>query len=282
MRSYVSVLSLLCAVLFLSGCGHTLFDPQPMGRGYSSYKEAYKSTKGYPANDVGYDFSVANNDAVIEDMRFAAQDLVAKLDSDISFSIDRIYLDVPQNGVFYASFDYLLRDELTKHGYALDVTPKDALSVTLVARNVEGEAPVDDKMAYRKIYLGLALDVVKNTAGTILGDVYEVPAHDFRPTKPLKLAVVKDKVCAKTAGKACCEKTPDGAKCDKCSPCNDCSKCEKCSKGEKCEKCQKSDAQQVCSKSKDDAGAKADIEAQKLIADDVSGAPLELKGGKSE
>lgn len=215
MRPYFSLVSLLFTVLFLSSCQHTMLNPQPMGRGYVSYNEPYKSAHGVDARSVGYEFSVEENQAIIEDMRFAAQDLVTKLDKEISFSMDQVYLDIPQTGVFYSSFDYVLRDEFTKHGYMLANAPEKALSVTLVAQDAEDLNSYKAHDGYRNLYLGLALDVVKGRAGTIVSGVYEEPVYDFKPTKVINVAAKDGEVCNK------CEK---GKKCSKCSKKETCSK----------------------------------------------------------
>lgn len=217
MRSYRLVLSLLFSVLLLSACQHTILNPQPMGRGYSPFKEPYKSAHGVDAKAVGYEFSVEDNQAIIEDMRFAAQDLVQKIDDQISFSMDQIYLDVPQSGVFYSSFDYVLRDEFTKHGYVLAITPERALPVTVVAYEPKDLNAGKARDGYRMLYLGLALDVVDGKAGTIIGYVYEVPVYDFQPTKALKIA---DKKCCG------CDKCKQGKACGGCAEKGACKKPE--------------------------------------------------------
>lgn len=270
MRFSLHVFSLFCLMLSLAACQ---MNPQPMGRGYSSFTEPYKSAKGVDARGVGYEFNVEDNETIIADMRFAAQDLVMKLDREISFSIDQIYLQIPQKGVFYRSFDYVLRDELTKHGYRLALDGTDALPVVLVAHEVRGEAAPEGM--YRNIYLGLAIDVVGDVAGSIFGDVYEVPAHDFKPTKVLKLRVADDAICAEKAEKCAKDKKCCGGEvCEKgkCDDKSKCAKCDKCSK--KCSKDGKCGDGAVCEKEKKCAKSAG--------ADEAHAQPLELKGGAGE
>lgn len=245
-------------------------NPQPMGRGYSSFTEPYKSAKGVDARDVGYEFNAEDNETIIADMRFAAQDLVMKLDREISFSIDKIYLQIPQKGVFYRSFDYVLRDEFTKHGYRLALDETDALPVVLVAH--EPHNPPEPQGLYRHLYLGLAIDVVGDVAGSIFGDVYEVPVQNFEPTKALKLRVADDAICADKAEKCAKDKKCGGA--DKV-----CKKEKKCSKREACEKCDKSRKCEKCTKH--EGGAK-EYCAKQPEADSAHDQPLGLKGGAGE
>lgn len=265
MRRLLPLFSLLLAVFALAGC--VTLDPQPMGRGYGSYDKPYKSVRGVEARDVGYEFDVTKNDAVIEDVRTIARDLVVKLDAAQSFNLGDIYLEIPAQTAFYNSFDYALREEMTKQGYTLVSAPKDAVVVEFVAREInphyipeyvayekDGHVSVLRKgdQDYKKMYVALALDVKKNVPGKLLGGVYDVPAYDYKPAGHLKFDLPKKQGCGKCIGQktvcvACakaahssehkCEGKCGGKcekKCDK--PCGKCAKNHDNTKEEICEK----------------------------------------------
>ncbi len=199
---------ILAVIAFsLSACSAiTNGDPSPMARGYASYAEPYKSTPGPKAPFIGYPYSMVRNNAVVEDMRYAAADLVAKLDKSVSFSDDKIYLAHTTQSPFYNTLDYLLRDELTKSGYVVVGTPQGAVPVTLTAD--EATPALDDKTAKKPDYRPLRLSLVVGGSPTMparhVSGVYELPAYGFAPTALEETEVKKSE--KKTAPKAAAPK----------------------------------------------------------------------------
>lgn len=186
-RSLFSAAVCMGLSLGLIGCSGA---PSPIPRGYSSYEEPYKSAPGPDARSVGYDYNNEKNLTVLEDMRYAASDLVEKLDQKLSFGVDEIYLDNPANTAFYNSFDHLLRDELSSRGYLLSDTPDGNVHVQLVVRNSYlecaehiGEASDD----YKMMYMALAMDAKDDIPADIVEGFYEVPVYDYKPVGHMKL-----------------------------------------------------------------------------------------------
>ncbi len=177
-------LSLICfSSVALLGCSGK---PSPMARGYSSYDKVYKSAPGVKPKDVGYEYSNQNNVTALKDMRYAAKDLVKKLDQKLSFSVDEVYLKISKNSAFYNSFDHLLRDELTQRGYLLSNTPVNAVSVDFIAMdNVPKCYAGNSKGAYKTVYLALAINSQKGKAQDNVGGFYEVPLYDFYKAKTM-------------------------------------------------------------------------------------------------
>lgn len=266
----------LSSLLLLGACG--TLDPMPMGRGYSSYHQPYKSVEGVPARGVGYDFSVESNQAVVEDMRYAAIDLVEKLDEKLSYVSQDIYLESPAHTAFYNGFDHVLREELTQRGYVLTTSPDEALRITFVAQNPDRmeTATYDVKKSrngvtlekvgdvpYADLHLALALNVTNGASSDYVDGLYHVPLYDFKPAGHVKLKVgspctgaMKKATCTECGKPSCCgaAKAEDAKPCSmgmKDKPCTDSAKpCEKeCEKKKK--KCMKQDDQPCPSKMTD-------------------------------
>lgn len=162
---------LICSVI-LPACHQT----GVMGRGYSAYREPYKSAPGTKAAPIGYTYSRENNTAVLEAMRPAAQDLVAQMEGRIDPLVERIHLTAGAQTAFYSALDHVLREELTYRGYELATQPEQgAPSVSLSARQVKtakGEpAPPPG--------LGRFDLTLSGGQGTLASGTYELPAYAF-------------------------------------------------------------------------------------------------------
>lgn len=180
MRPFVSILSLFSVTLLLSAC---IGKPSPLPRGYSSYEEPYKSAPGEKAADLGYAYSNGQNEAMLKDMRYAAEDLVDQLDQKLSFNVDEIYLNIPQRSAFYTSLDHVLRDELTKRGYLLSNSLEDNVVVDVVALdNIHSCYVKDTEGMYRNIFMALAIDAGQGIESDHVSGFYELPIYGFSPS----------------------------------------------------------------------------------------------------
>ncbi len=178
MRFFINSTILYVCVLALVGCTNY---PNPMPRGYSSYNQPYKSAPGPLPPGIGYSFDGEQNDSVIEDMRYAARDLVERLDRKLSFSVDRIHLSVSGQNAFYGSFDHLLREEFTRQGYLLSENADKAINIDFVAAE-DKNCPLNigaEGSAYRHLYLALLLTTQPETPPEVIGGFYEVPTYGF-------------------------------------------------------------------------------------------------------
>lgn len=179
MRYLLTTTAIILSIPALVAC--QTGDPGPMGRGYTSYNQLYKSAPGAPARDVGYDYTNEDNRAVLSQMRYVAHDLIERLDNELSFDVDEIYLSAPAHTAFYNSLDHLIRDELTARGYILSDTPAEAVYVEIFAKDDVSQCQGD------KLYVGLAMDVVDKSPATIIADFYDVPQYDYKPAGHLKI-----------------------------------------------------------------------------------------------
>lgn len=174
---YLSLMGLsFCALSVLSCSGNPSF----MGRGYSAYKDTYKSAPGAEAKFIGYEYSLEQNDMALDEMRYVAEDLAEKLDEKLDFGVDEIYLSRPQATAFYSTLDHLLRDELTKRGYILSIDAQDAVRVDVIA--AEPKQPCSEE----KVYVALALNVVEDEAQDVIGDFYDVAKYGFSTSNGIK------------------------------------------------------------------------------------------------
>ncbi|PCI52952.1 MAG: hypothetical protein COB36_13915 [Alphaproteobacteria bacterium] len=188
MRSFFSV-SICLSVLILAGC-HT-GAPGPMARGYSSYDKEFKSAPGQDVHNIGYNYSAEQNNAVIEDMRYAARDLVEKIDGKLSFSVDELYLKNSSHTAFYNSFDHLLREEMTRQGYLLTHSDtQDSVRIDFVAKKFvpcDGDEAHDG--AYKRMYLALVINAVDGIPSDLVGGFYEVPTYGYVDKGDVKIDV---------------------------------------------------------------------------------------------
>ena len=185
MRSFLSGSLCFCLVLILSGC--YTGPPTPFPRGYVSYTKPLKSAPGPTVRTIGYDYSNEKNTQVLEEMRFAARDLVEKLDQKFTFVNDEVYLKHAADSTFYRSFDYLLRDELMQHGYLLSDTPDGVVTIAFAAKK---PAEICDGTHIRSpIYLALATDPIENTPRDFVGGFYEVPTYGYRKDSDMSIDV---------------------------------------------------------------------------------------------
>lgn len=177
-------LSLFALFVFaLSACQTD--GPSFFPRGYSSYKQVYKSAPGPKAESIGYAYNPQDNATVVNDMRYAAKDLVEKLDEELSYSVDAVHLDIAGTGAFYSSFDHLLRNELTQQGYLLSHTSDGFVKVVFSAQEqpfCSGYETEEEAKIYKKLYLALVLHMPYEEAPRIVGGYYDVPTYGFQPT----------------------------------------------------------------------------------------------------
>ena len=189
MRSFFSVSICLSLALVLVGC--RVGAPGPMGRGYSSYDQEFKSAPGPEAHKIGYEYSNAQNQTVVEDMRYAVHDLVGKLDNKLSFSVDELFLKTYGSTAFYNSFDHLLREEMTQQGYLLaQADVKDSVRIDFVAKRAPScKENEGDDGAYKRMYLALVIDAVEGVPTDVIGGFYEVPTYGYKDNSNIKINV---------------------------------------------------------------------------------------------
>ena len=169
---YFSTATLLSLTLLTAACS----SPGIYGRGYSYYNDAYKSAPGAKPANIGYNYSELRNESVIEDMRYAASDLVNKLEEDIPYDVSAIHLMRVSESPFYTTFDHVLRDELSYRGYELVTRPQPgALPLMLAASETNGSGlNMKEKHYYRELYLAFLVGEQIAADG-----VYEVPTYGF-------------------------------------------------------------------------------------------------------
>ncbi|MCB1591591.1 MAG: hypothetical protein KDI90_03970 [Alphaproteobacteria bacterium] len=181
---YSIFLSSLCCSVLLSAC----HQPGVIGRGYSSFKEPYKSAPGTKAAPIGYAYTHEQNTAVIESMRPAARDLIMQLEDNTASTVDRVYLTGGAQTAFYSALDHVLRDELTYRGYELATGPgPEVLPVHVSATQVKqpegqgssGMAPLFDV-------------VLSGTDKVLAKGTYTLPSYAFTGSAAPALNVPED------------------------------------------------------------------------------------------
>lgn len=105
----------LIAVLVLSGC-RSIWDPTFQPAGYSYHRNEFKSPPGPPADDIGYGYTAAKNDQVLNEWRYALRDLLQKAPA---YPHDLVLVTDLAPSAFQGTYDSLLREGLRANGYHL-------------------------------------------------------------------------------------------------------------------------------------------------------------------
>lgn len=185
MKKLFYIPSIVVLSAMLAACSGA---PNPVPRGYSSYKEPYKSAPGEKASNIGYEFSADKNQSVLEDIRYAAQDLAERLDERLAFDTDTVYLSTAADNVFYKSLDHLLRSELTHRGYTLAVTPGNHPTIDIgVLDDVKPckdryLAKTEEGTEYRTAFIQLKVSQDGSQETEMVDGFYEVPLYGYKPS----------------------------------------------------------------------------------------------------
>lgn len=165
--------------LLLAACT-VVKNPSPVGRGYSSYEEPYKSAPGPKPADIGYDYTAESNAEVIGIWRASVQDLLTQLETNAGLSKGAVFV-VPseQRGAMYLTYDHVLREELISRGYTLDANPA-ARRVGYDIERPKGRFLSNEDTAeegYEKLdYQDFVLKLWLDDETKAVGDTYYLPA----------------------------------------------------------------------------------------------------------
>lgn len=108
-------------VFLLAAC-----DPGFMPAGYAYHQNEYKAPDGPDAPPIGYDYTVTDNQNVVEAWQTIIADLVDRLERETGLIPQHVYLEpLPTHTAFNATYDHVLREELRGRGYALQPAPGD-------------------------------------------------------------------------------------------------------------------------------------------------------------
>ncbi len=164
-----------------------LWDPSPMGRGYSSFSEPYKSPPGPKPPEIGYEYSEEKNAEVLSELRSASSSLVTKLEETVEVPEKFVYVAPPPprpfiegSGAFYNSFDHVLREELISRGYSVTSEPQNATTLQFRADPPEGQnffsetRPRDGRDFEITLIVG-----PEQKPEAWISDIYHVPAYGY-------------------------------------------------------------------------------------------------------
>ena len=112
MRIFLS----LMALILVSGC---LNEPSAMPSGSYRAQEKHKSTDGPVARDIGYAYTVEENEKVLRMWEDVVASLVDQLETK-GLGAQDVYIvpKFPENA-FFLTYDHVLRQELRARGYGL-------------------------------------------------------------------------------------------------------------------------------------------------------------------
>ncbi len=178
------------AMVSLTGCHMNdltnIWNPGPVGRGYSSFEEPYKSPPGPEAHDLGYDYSAGKNAEVLAQMRGVAADLVMKLEAATDIPAGGIYLSPPpsraytaERGAFYNSFDHVLREELAVRGHNVVTNPQGATPLKFVAQPPKSDGIFLNPEKADEGDLVLSLIMGAGPEALRVSDLYNVPTYGY-------------------------------------------------------------------------------------------------------
>ncbi|MEZ5815441.1 MAG: hypothetical protein R3E13_12100 [Alphaproteobacteria bacterium] len=192
-------------VLALTGC-KPVWDPTFMPSGYAYHSSEYKAPTGPEAADIGYEYSVEQNAAVLESWRHAAADLLLRAKANDVLPAGPVYLTTDlETGTFQVTFETSLRHEMLAQGITVATGAEDAGAQALFysAYDPEEEGrpettrPYNDE-AHHPNKDGDHLSPYK-TMNLVLGQVHdgiltqkvaafhEVPSYGFKPAGYVEL-----------------------------------------------------------------------------------------------
>jgi len=176
-------------------------DPTFMPAGYSFHHNVYKAPPGPPSKDIGYAYSLEENEAVLNRWRVALRDLLLKAKANDLVIPDQVVLetDLRQNA-FQGSYDSLLREGLHAYGYriGLQKNPKvpalfysayDPVEEGNIHRdpavlyNDEAESPYKNRQ-FVKDHKGMTLVIGLVQNGRLIKKVtglYDLPLYGYQP-----------------------------------------------------------------------------------------------------
>ena len=181
---YSKLLLSLPAILTigLAACSDP-WSPSPWPSGYSYHHNQYKSAPGPEAPELGYDYSETKNAQIVHDLRNVAEDLLDNLEVKFEIPDAPIYVEtLPETEAFTQSFDYVIREDLTRRGYTVVSNPH----VNALTLSVNAERPKNLSMPepLQKGYEVLALSLTMTKDVQMIGQVsglYPVPAYGHDP-----------------------------------------------------------------------------------------------------
>lgn len=164
-------------MLALTGCS---WDPTFMPSGYTYEGNEYKTPTGPEARSIGYEYSAAENQKIIQEWRDAAADLVLRAKTNNLLPAAPIYLTTTMSAsASQAAFDSALREELNAQGSTLvrDAGQGAALLYTAEKAKMEADAAAD---AQEQTQLTLGVPDEKGELGQSVSGLYDLPLYGVR------------------------------------------------------------------------------------------------------
>ncbi len=174
-------------VLALTGCS-SVWNPSPMPSGYLHHQNTYKSPTGPEAKDIGYSYSVEENERVQAEMKNAARDLLLRAKANDIALPGAVFLttDLPASA-FRGVFDFALREELRAQGQRLVDSPDEGMELMYTAYRPKPAAAHAGEVTQNGLILSLGLPLYNELEeftgfGQKVSAIYDVPQYGFRPT----------------------------------------------------------------------------------------------------
>lgn len=165
----------------LSACA---LNPSPLPTGYQyHHDEVYKSAPGPEAVDIGYEYSTANNEKVMQIWRIVGSDLVDTLEERTGLEPQPVYIHAAGgDSAFYNAFDHIVREEFRDRGYVLMPSMADNLVISYDALEPEIEEGADSisDTDFGDYILKLTTSKGGGLTGHASG-IYKVPSYGYRP-----------------------------------------------------------------------------------------------------
>ena len=125
MQKFPLFLGLSATILTLGAC-KSFMNPTFMPAGYAHHSDNYKAPDGPEAWDIGYDYTRAENAAVLNRWKMVAADLTDKIEQGAPLDAAPVFLSSPTiDNAFTLSLDHALREEFRTRGYTLASIPSE-------------------------------------------------------------------------------------------------------------------------------------------------------------
>ena len=182
-------------LLGVAACQNYFVNPSAIPTGYKYHNQKYKTIPSPEPADLGYEYTVEQNDEILRSMRVKISQLLDQLEAENDLANKTVYVFTPHDhNAQNAAFDNVLRDELRARDYYLSGDPNDGYKLGYSIREPEdlehhvdfGHFNGDEREAhhrdryheYEQMIVELALMDGPDTLDVVRG-VYNMPMYGY-------------------------------------------------------------------------------------------------------
>lgn len=195
MRKFINSLGLISAIITLNAC-KTVMDPTFLPSGYTYHHDTYKSPPADKPWSIGYDYSRAENAAILNKWQNVAADVTDQLVATAPLDTMPVFLASPDiDNAFSLSLDHALREEFRSRGYELVAIPsedafkikastydpdfKDVMRSYNLNDQTQKDLPEPPKEVSKKLVIKID-GLIDGTPSALVEAPYELPLYGYQ------------------------------------------------------------------------------------------------------